>query len=229
MGIDGKRQMLLHYAVSMVGGFLGGYAIINHSDIFGNAQTANLIHLVCKIFSGNLSGIVFLVLSFLTYMAGNVFCVLAEKYIKVDLRLISLVLTSCTVVLIGVMPSFANDYVSILPILFVTPIQWNGFREANGYVSSTIFSTNNLRQATMSLARYLIDKDEKQQRKAKFYWLTLASFHTGVALSCISSLFFGTSSIWFGFIPILLSAAAYAKLIGIKLSFTHKSTFKTEQ
>lgn len=228
MGIERKRQMLLHFAVSMIGGFLGGYTIINHSDIFGNAQTANLIHLVTKIFSGELSGILFLVLSFLTYMAGNVFCVLAEKYIKADLRLISLILTSCTVIFIGVVPMIANDYVSILPILFVTPIQWNAFREANGYISSTIFSTNNVRQATMSLAGYLIDRDEKQRDKAKFYWLTLASFHTGVAISCVSSLFFGVNSIWFAFIPLTLSAAAYARLVWCSLDFAHKRSVNTE-
>lgn len=220
---------MLHYAVSMIGGFLGGYAIINHSDIFGNAQTANLIHLVTKIFSGNFSGIMFLILSLATYMAGNVFCVIAGKFFKADLRVISLALTSCAVVLIGVVPSVANDYIAILPILFVTPIQWNAFREANGYVSSTIFSTNNVRQATMSLTSYLIDKDEKQRDKAKFFWSTLASFHMGVALSCVSSLVLGVNSIWFCFIPIMLSAAAYVRLEWKNIGFVHKNVPKAEE
>ena len=165
--------MLLHYAVSMIGGFLGGYAIINHSDIFGNAQTANLIHLVTKIFSGN--------------------------------------------------------YIAILPILFVTPVQWNAFREANGYISATIFSTNNLRQATTSLASYLIDRDEKQRDKAKFFWSTLASFHMGVALSCVSSLVLGVESIWFCFIPIMLSATAYVRLEQKNIGFIRKNVSKAEK
>ena len=221
--------MLLHYAVSMIGGFLGGYAIINHSDIFGNAQTANLIHLVTKIFSGNFSGIVFLILSLATYMAGNVFCVIAEKFFKTDLRLISLAFTSCAVIIIGVVPSVANDYIAILPILFVTPVQWNAFREANGYISATIFSTNNLRQATTSLASYLIDRDEKQRDKAKFFWSTLASFHMGVALSCVSSLVLGVESICFCFIPIMLSATAYVRLEQKNIGFIRKNVSKAEK
>lgn len=229
MGIESKRQMLLHYAVSMIGGFLGGYAIINHSDIFGNAQTANLIHLVTKIFSGELSGIVFLTLSLATYMAGNIFCVIADKFFKVDLRIISLIFTSCTVVIIGLFPSVANDYIAVLPILFVTPIQWNAFREANGYISSTIFSTNNLRQATTSLASYLIDRDEKQRDKAKFFWSTLASFHVGVALSCVSSFVLGVNSIWFCFIPIMLAAAAYVRLEQKNIGFVNKNVSKAEK
>ena len=209
MNEKASRQKLLHYAVSTVGGFLGGYAIFNHCDFFGNAQTANLIHIVCKIFSADFSGIAFLVLALATYISGNVFCVIAEKFIKHDLRLISLIMTSCAVVIIGLFPNIANDYIAVLPILFVMPIQWNAYRTAGGYVSSTIFSTNNLRIAVMSLTRYIIDRDKKQGEQAGFYWLTLLGFHSGVALACVSSVFLGATSVWFCFVPIALSSAAY--------------------
>lgn len=209
MNEKASRQKLLHYAVSTVGGFLGGYAIFNHCDFFGNAQTANLIHIVCKIFSADFSALSFLLLALITYISGNVFCVLAEKFIKHDLRLISLIMTSCAVVIIGLFPNIANHYIAVLPILFVMPIQWNAYRTAAGYVSSTIFSTNNLRIAVMSLTRYIIDRDKKQGEQARFYWLTLLGFHSGVALACVASVFLGTLSVWFCFVPIALSSAAY--------------------
>lgn len=204
-----SRQKLLHYAVSSIGGFLGGYAIFNHCDFFGNAQTANLIHIVCNIFSGEFSALFFLVLALITYISGNVFYVIAEKFIKIDLKIVSLVMTSCAVTFIGLFPNVANHYIAVLPILFVTPIQWNAYRTAAGYASATIFSTNNLRVAVTSLTKYIIDKDEKQGEQARFYWLTLLGFHSGVALSCVASLFLGTSSVWFCFVPIALSSAAY--------------------
>ena len=209
MNEKASRQKLLHYAVSTIGGFMGGYAIFNHCDFFGNAQTANLIHIVCKIFSADFSALVFLVLALITYILGNVFYVLAEKFIKHDLRPISLVMTSCAVVVIGLFPNIANHYIAVLPILFVMPIQWNAYRTAGGYVSATIFSTNNLRIAVMSLTRYIIDKDKKQGEQARFYWLTLLGFHSGVALACVASVFLGTMSVWFCFVPIALSSAAY--------------------
>ena len=209
MNEKASRQKLLHYAVSTIGGFMGGYAIFNHCDFFGNAQTANLIHIVCKIFSADFSGLVFLVLALITYILGNVFYVLAEKFIRHDLRLISLVMTSCAVVVIGLFPNIANHYIAVLPILFVMPIQWNAYRTAGGYVSATIFSTNNLRIAVMSLTRYIIDRDKKQGEQARFYWLTLLCFHSGVALACVASVFLGTMSVWFCFVPIALSSAAY--------------------
>lgn len=209
MNEKASRQKLLHYAVSTIGGFMGGYAIFNHCDFFGNAQTANLIHIVCKIFSADFSGLVFLVLALITYILGNVFYVLAEKFIKHDLRLISLIMTSCAVVIIGLFPNIANHYIAVLPILFVMPIQWNAYRTAGGYASATIFSSNNLRIAVMSLTRYIIDRDKKQGEQARFYWMTLLGFHSGVALACVASVFLGTMSVWFCFVPIALSSAAY--------------------
>lgn len=209
MNEKASRQKLLHYAVSTVGGFLGGYAIFNHCDFFGNAQTANLIHIVCKIFSADFSALSFLILALITYISGNVFCVLAEKFIRHDLRVISLIMTSCAVVIIGLFPNIANHYIAVLPILFVMPIQWNAYRTAAGYASATIFSSNNLRIAVMSLTRYIIDRDKKQGEQARFYWLTLLSFHSGVALACVASVFLGTMSVWFCFVPIALSSAAY--------------------
>ena len=209
MNEKASRQKLLHYAVSTIGGFMGGYAIFNHCDFFGNAQTANLIHIVCKIFSADFLALAFLVLALITYILGNVFYVLAEKFIRHDLRLISLVMTSCAVVVIGLFPNIANHYIAVLPILFVMPIQWNAYRTAAGYASATIFSSNNLRIAVMSLTRYIIDRDKKQGEQARFYWLTLLSFHSGVALACVASVFLGTMSVWFCFVPIALSLAAY--------------------
>ena len=209
MNEKASRQKLLHYAVSTIGGFLGGYAIFNHCDFFGNAQTANLIHIVCKIFSADFSALSFLLLALITYISGNVFCVIAEKFIKHELRVISLIMTSCAVVIIGLFPNIANHYIAVLPILFVMPIQWNAYRTAAGYASATIFSSNNLRMAVMSLTRYIIDRDKKQGEQARFYWLTLLSFHSGVALACVASVFLGTMSVWFCFVPIALSLAAY--------------------
>ena len=228
MDRNAEREKILHYVISSVGGFLGAYAIFNYCDFFGNAQTANLIHIVCKIFSADYTGLLFLVIALITYMLGNVFCVIAEKFIKYDLQAISLLLTSCAVIIIGIFTSIRNSYIAILPILFVIPVQWNAYRTAGGYVSATVFSTNNLRVAVMSLTRYIIDKDPKQGDRAKFYWFTLLGFHAGVAVSCVASVFLGTKSIWFCFVPILISTVGYMHLneLGIK-RLANKLTFGT--
>ena len=116
---------------------------------------------------------------------------------------------------IGIFPNISNNYLAILPILFVTPVLWNSFRTAGSYVTSPIFSTNNLRVATVSTFTGIIDKDKDMKKKAKFYWLTLASYHIGVVLACVPSVFIGVNSIWFGFVSIALSTASYMWLCGV--------------
>ena len=59
-----KKQMTLHHTVSVIGGFMAGYTIINHSDILANAQTGNLIKLVLSAFRGDLMSIGYSVLLF---------------------------------------------------------------------------------------------------------------------------------------------------------------------
>ena len=36
-------QRWIHLNMAVIGGFLGGFAILNHHDLFGSAQTSNLI------------------------------------------------------------------------------------------------------------------------------------------------------------------------------------------
>ena len=103
---------------------------------------------------------------------------------------------------------------------------WNSFRTAGSYVTSPIFSTNNLRVATVSTFTGIIDKDKDMKKKAKFYWLTLASYHIGVVLACVPSVFIGVNSIWFGFVSISLSTASYMWLCGV---FDRKESFAASE
>ena len=159
-----QKQHILHFAVSSLGGFMGGYAIFNHCDVFGNAQTANMIHLVSKIFTGDFEGVVFIVIALLTYILGNVFFVIADRFIKLETKTVSLIASTVALLIIGIFPNISNNYLAILPILFVTPVLWNSFRTAGSYVTSPIFSTNNLRVATVSTFTGIIDKDKDMKK-----------------------------------------------------------------
>ena len=120
-----QKQHILHFAVSSLGGFMGGYAIYNHCDVFGNAQTANMIHLVSKIFTGDFEGVVFIVIALLTYILGNVFFVISDRFIKLETKTVSLIASAVALLIIGIFPNISNNYLAILPILFVTPVLWN--------------------------------------------------------------------------------------------------------
>ena len=44
--------MLLHFVMAFIGGYFGLYAIVARNDLFGSAQTSNLIYLVQDIVGG---------------------------------------------------------------------------------------------------------------------------------------------------------------------------------
>ncbi|MEE0844122.1 MAG: YoaK family protein, partial [Ruminococcus sp.] len=104
-----------------------------------------------------------------------------------------------------------------VPIAFAMPVQWNAYKKAGGNSSATIFSSNNVRQAVMLSTTYVMDRDKKALRNAKFYWATLLCFHTGVAAACLLSIFFAAQSVWFCFVLIGISVIAYYRYESAKI------------
>ena len=47
--IQRRLDALLHWNISFVGGFLGGYAILSHAGVFGSAQTGNLMEMAANV------------------------------------------------------------------------------------------------------------------------------------------------------------------------------------
>ena len=43
--IRDRLDAILHWTISLVGGFLGAYAILLHAGNFGSAQTGNLMEM----------------------------------------------------------------------------------------------------------------------------------------------------------------------------------------
>ena len=43
--IRDRLDAILHWNISLVGGFLGGYAILLHAGNFGSAQTGNMMEM----------------------------------------------------------------------------------------------------------------------------------------------------------------------------------------
>lgn len=204
-----QGQRLAHYGAALVGGFLGGYTIFNHMDIFANAQTGNLIHMVQSLCYGDLTLVWLMLLAFFVYCGGNVFYVLVRRKARVSMKIVSFICTAVAVSVIGAIPFVKNHFIACYPIFFIAPIQWNAFKIADGNSSSTIFSSNNVRQAAILTTNYVLGRDKSTLRRARFYWLTLLSFHCGVAFSCLMSMWCGANSIWFCYLPLALAVLAY--------------------
>ena len=69
-----------------------------------------------------------------------------------------------------------DPFIALYPVFFATAFQWCSFKGADGFNSSCIFCTNNLRQCTTGFAEYLYSKDSEALRRGIFYGKVLLSF-----------------------------------------------------
>ena len=196
-----KHDEILHFNMAIIGGILGAYAILNWFDVLGSAQTSNMIHLMIDIVGGNAHGIIIRLGSVVLYMIGLISTVLMKNYTNINVHIYSVIVDAITIIIVGIMPKDIDVIIALYPIFFAMAVQWNSFPGVHGYNSSTIFSTNNLKQTTISLTEYICNKDKDKLHKAKFYSRVLLSFHVGVAIEFVCNNVFGIKGVWIGIVP----------------------------
>ena len=198
-----KTEFNIHHAASAVGGFWGAYALLNFCDLFGSSQTSNMIRLVYGLIIG--TGVYDWLIrlgAFLVYAVSLSLTVILPKYIKMKLSYQSVIVTALCAIISALLPGGIDPELSIYPILFASAFQWNTFVNVGEYVSSSIFSTNNLKQAVTSLTDFCMTKNEKSAEKAKFYFLTLLFYHIGAAFCALSYVLLKRYGIWLIFLPL---------------------------
>lgn len=215
MSREGLTEKQLHYTMSFIGGFLGAYAILSRCDVFGSAQTANLIHAVLGIAGGNLTGLAIRLGALVIYGAAIVLTVLIPRYTRWNLHWLSLFVDAAAVLIVGFLPQDMDNMLALYPFFFATAFQWCSFQGGGGYVSATIFSTNNMRQFVASAAAYLCGHEQKMKEKAQFFGYTLLFFHAGVAAGWPAYQLMGIKSSWLGFIPLAAAGWLVAKESGL--------------
>ncbi len=170
-----------HRIMAFTGGFFGGYAILTRADVFGNAQTANLIGLTLAITGRNAKEVLCRIFCLLLYIFGTALYTLMVHRTNWNVKRIAVGIDAICAVLLIYMPRELPIIVTLYPIAFAMSFQWNAFPGNYGYISSTIFSTNNTKQATISMVEYILSKDRAKLHRSLFFMGSLLWFHLGVA------------------------------------------------
>lgn len=211
MNVKTKYEIILHYIMSFVGGIFALYALLEHANVFGSAETSNMIMLVKDLLSWDLMHILIRLGSMLVYGIGICVTLWMSKY-KPELQKRVCIIIDCIAALIlGLLSPNIDPIISLYPVAFAMSIQWCSFRGVSGNTSATTFSTNNFRQVVTALFNYFSDGETEQLFRLKFYLSTILSFHTGVAV--IYLVWYRTPhySIWIALLP--LAAAFIIDLI----------------
>lgn len=218
-----KLDYCIQYSMCVTGGFMAAYAVLNHADFLASAQTANLIHLTLCITGKNFPELCLRFIAALIYMAGIAVTVIIPRYTHANMKILCVSVEMAMVALLFFFTENMNTVVSLYPVFFMMSMQWNSFPGADGFVSSSIFSTNNLRQFTMSYIEYRCDKDRGHLKKTKFFGGVLLSFHAGVAFSYFTYLEFAMKGVIFCLVPLLAGmlfiAMRYGIFTGVKRKF----------
>lgn len=205
MELTDQYKRRLHCSMAIIGGFLGAYALINRADMFGNAQTTNLIYFVMGILGRNFLQVSLRLVGILVYALGIILVTLWPKYFKARVQYFAILVDMIVIIILGFLPKDLDVIVALYPIFFAMSVQWSSFSGVYGYNCSTIFSTNNFKQFTSALTEYLYSKDKNFLHKAKFYGEVILSYHFGVVISFFACEYFGIKGAWIGLVPAMVS------------------------
>ena len=115
---EDQAERWLHYVMSLIGGFLGGYAILNRSGLLGAAQTSNMINTVLNLAGGSFGDLAIRLGALVLYVSGSVATVLIPRYTRWDLKNVSLALDAAAVMILGFLPQGMDNMLALYPLCF---------------------------------------------------------------------------------------------------------------
>lgn len=203
-------DVYIHHTMAVCGGFSGIYAILARFNVFGSAQTANLIGLIRDLVGRSFMEVAIRLGACIIYVIAIILATILEKKVK-KIQIVTIVLEIVVVGFLGIIPTTINPMIALYPMFFITAFQWCIFKGAKGYVSSTIFSTNNIKQTVVSFTEYyLLEENKEKERKeklekAKFFGGSLLAFHMGALCSALLYPLFGIRTVWCCIVPLVFS------------------------
>ena len=162
MFVNENADLYRHLTFASVGGFFGAYAILCRSGILASAQTMNLLEMVMDALHGKGGSALLHLLCLVIYFVGTMSTVLLPHLFHVDMRRLCPAVDALAAVAVGFFPEEMPVIVALYPVFFAMSVQWSTFAGARGFNSSTIFSTNNTKQASLALAEYMCTKNKDQ-------------------------------------------------------------------
>lgn len=177
---------------------MGTFAVCGFGGNFASAQTGNIMSLTKDLVGGDLvqAGIRLGALALFSLSIAAAY--LINRMVKPDMERLCLIVDAGGLLLCLLLPKELPDLVRLYPIFIASSFQWGTFSGTDGYNSSTIFTTNNLKQCVLSWTQYFLDHEEAMRRRAWFYTITVGAFITGAFMGCMAVLRMGDRGVVWG-------------------------------
>ncbi len=199
-----NKQALLHYTIAFVGGFLGVYPVLFIAKAFASAQTANIVSMMVDLSNLDFFKVALRVLGFLIYISAIILATWLPKHsTRTDLKKLAILVDMIDAVVLVLLPEETLPLLAMLPNYFAMAMQWSCFTGAYGFVSATIFQTNNTKMTVSAWTEVYLNHDDSFRLKFEFYGLNLLSYTAGVLCCAVLAHLVGKYASLVAFIPLI--------------------------
>lgn len=206
-------------ALTFVGGFIDAYTFGQHGGVMAAGQTGNIIFLSVDIAQHNLPGTVTKLATMIFFILG----IVTVEIIRLNIRkyshywrIISLAAELLVCLIIGLLPKSVPNLLIVPPLAFVMAMQTTAFGQIEGRGYNNVFSTGNLKKATIALTRFGLYKDRGQLTEGLVYFELVLGFTAGAVLSALIQSLLGLQTIWFATIFLIIISGYYGYLLRMR-------------
>lgn len=211
-----KQEKALHYTMSIAGGIFANYSLLEYCNVFGSAETSNMILLVKDFLYWDSFHILIRIMSLIVYAAGITITLwLSKKHPSIQ-KLMCIAIDCLAALILGFLPLNMNPIIALYPMGFAMSIQWCTFRGVGGKPSATTFSTGNFRQLVNNLYGLFAERKRENLSSIRFYIVTMLSFHAGIAVIYLIWPYISHYSIWSVYVPLVIAAMQEYCILKIK-------------
>ncbi|MFR8946665.1 MAG: YoaK family protein [Blautia obeum] len=116
---EATLERRLHLNMTLIGGFMVGYGVINRHDILGSAQTGNMVSLAMDAVGHADEEWFFRIIALIIYVASvSLTVILSHKISKMSQKRLSILIDGAVLLIIGFYPAEMNPFVALFPIFF---------------------------------------------------------------------------------------------------------------
>jgi uncharacterized membrane protein YoaK (UPF0700 family) len=216
-----EESLYIYGSLAITGGFLEAYTFATRG-LFCNAQTGNLTLIAIELANKDFLKAVMYLMPVIVFAIGVAISTLAPVKInlgsrwKISWSTLCIFLEMAALFLMGMIPKNFNDLYTVLPISFITSLQYTSFKNFKGNAIATVMCTNNIRQTAIHISQGIREKDSARLKKALPYLFVITSFLIGAFLSVIFLQTFSLKAIW---LCVLLLLPVFIRLLSMDLSF----------
>ena len=108
MEITDEFRVKLHCSMAVVGGFIGAYSLLARHDVFGNAQTANMMWLAMCILGRSWTEVLLRLGGLAVYILGIATVTLWPRFTRINVHFLAVVVDGACLICLGMLPKDMN-------------------------------------------------------------------------------------------------------------------------